>query len=395
MKRAFTPAEEVVFVPQEQQDQVEAIVQGTLLAMMPTSTPTLNSTSVQPKVTATLVSPPTLTLTPTPIPDRVMLSGIRYEHQTFNNCGPANLSMALSYWNWQGDQRDTRAYLRPNHATVDDKNVMPTEMVDFIETQTELEAVIRVGGDLDLLKRFIAAGFPVVIEKGHHPANDWWMGHFLVLNAYDDGSARFTAQDSLLGADIFYPYQKVERWWRNFNYIYLVIYPPEQEEIVLDILGSQADNMQNFQNSAQKARDEIPSLSGRDLYFAWYNLGTNLVAVGDYAGAAEAYDQAFLINAALSEKDRLYRMLWYQDGPYQAYYYTARYADVIDLGNATLAWVGMPVLEETFYWMGLAREAQGDLDKAIFDLKKVVDINPNNTRALEQLQRLGVEIPKL
>ena len=31
--------------------------------------------------------------------------------------------MALSFWGWQGDQRDTRAYLRPNFATVDDKNV--------------------------------------------------------------------------------------------------------------------------------------------------------------------------------------------------------------------------------------------------------------------------------
>jgi tetratricopeptide (TPR) repeat protein len=86
-------------------------------------------------------------------------------------------------------------------------------------------------------------------------------------------------------------------------------------------------------------------------------------------------------------------MLWYQDGPYQAYFYSGRYVDVIELGNATLAWVGEPVLEETYYWMGLAREAQGDLDKAIYDLKKVVEINPNNTQALERLQNLGVDVP--
>jgi tetratricopeptide (TPR) repeat protein len=219
------------------------------------------------------------------------------------------------------------------------------------------------------------------------------MGHYLVLNAFDDGGQRFIAQDSLIGADFSLPYAELEPWWRNFNYLFLVIYPPEREPELLSILGSQADLVENYQYAAQKARDEIPVLSGRDLYFAWYNLGTNLVALGDYAGAAGAYDQAFLINAALPEKDRLHRMLWYQDGPYQAYFYSGRYVDVIELGNATLAWVGEPVLEETYYWMGLAREAQGDLDKAIYDLKKVVEINPNNTQALERLQNLGVDVP--
>ena len=397
IKRALTPSEQVVFLPQDQQDQVQAIVAATLLALVPTSTPNVlpmsTSTPDLPGSTATLAPSPTLTITPTPIPEGAALSGIRYERQTFNNCGPANLSMALSYWDWVGDQRDTRAYLRPNHASVDDKNVSPAEMVDFIETNTGLDATVRVGGDIDLLKRFIAAGFPVIIEKGHHPANDWWMGHYLVLNAYDDGGQSFIAQDSLIGADFSLPYAELEPWWRNFNYIYLVIYPPERESELLGILGSQADPVQNYQYAAQKARDEIPGLSGRDLYFAWYNLGTNLAALGDYAGAAGAYDQAFLINAALPEGDRLHRMLWYQDGPYQAYFYSGRYADVIELGNATLAWVGEPVLEETFYWMGLAREAQGDLDKAIYDLNKVVEINPNNTQALERLQSLGVGVP--
>jgi hypothetical protein len=52
----------------------------------------------------------TATLLPTPIPVKVVLGGIVHEYQQFNNCGPANLAMALSYWGWQGDQRDTRAF---------------------------------------------------------------------------------------------------------------------------------------------------------------------------------------------------------------------------------------------------------------------------------------------
>jgi tetratricopeptide (TPR) repeat protein len=394
-KRSLTPSEKVTFLPQGAQSQVDDIVQATLEALSPTITPTplpyQTATNTQPGPTPTPIPPPTSTPPPTPIPEAVALTGIRYEHQSYNNCGPANLSMALSYWDWDGNQNDTRAYLRPSFAKIDDKNVNPAEMVTFVENFTDLKALVRVGGNQEILKRFIAAGFPVLLEKGHHPPDDWWMGHYLVLNGYDDEQNYFLAQDSLTQSDLHIPYEKLDPWWRNFNYVFLIIYPLEREAEVHSILGPHIDTTYNYQHAAQIARDEIPNLNGRNRLFALYNLGTNLVAMGDYSGAVEAYDQAFMINANLPEKDRLYRMLWYQDGPYHAYYYTGRYDDVVNLGNATLAWVGAPTLEETYYWMGLAREAQGNMDKAIYDFKKVVEINPNNTSAHQQLQRLGVE----
>ncbi len=41
-------------------------------------------------------------------------------------------------------------YLRPN-LEVDDKNVMPAEMVAFVEQSAGLKALTRVGGDIGLL----------------------------------------------------------------------------------------------------------------------------------------------------------------------------------------------------------------------------------------------------
>jgi len=32
------------------------------------------------------------------------LNGIIHHFQTWNNCGPANLAMALSFWGWEGNQ---------------------------------------------------------------------------------------------------------------------------------------------------------------------------------------------------------------------------------------------------------------------------------------------------
>jgi TolA-binding protein len=66
---------------------------------------------------------------------------------------------------------------------------------------------------------------------------------------------------------------------------------------------------------------------------------------------------------------------------------------VITLGNQTLDTVGGPILEESFYWMGLAREATGDLEKAIYDFQKAVEINPDSTPARQELVRLGVAMP--
>jgi hypothetical protein len=394
LKYALNPPQQVVFVPQE---QVDVIVQATLTALIPsvTSSPTiiasLENTPTQPGPGVTPEPSATPLPTFTPIPGKVLLTGVVHQYQKFNNCGPANLAMALSFWGWQGDQMDTAAYLRPDTR---DKNVMPAEMVGFVEKFTSLKAMVHFGGDLDLLKQFLAAGYPVIIEKGHDPANDWWMGHYLVLSGYEDAKSRFISQDSLIMANLPVPYQEIElRWWRDFNYVYLVIYPPERSSEVINILGPQVDDRFNYQFAALKAENEIPNLHGRDLFFAWYNLGTNRVALQDYTGAAEAYDIAFTIYPRLSEDDRPYRMLWYQVGPYPAYFYTGRYQDVINLANTTFAWVGEPVLEETYFWRAMAYLALGNTQKAVSDFKKAAKLNPNSTDAIAQLAHLGVAFP--
>ena len=109
------------------------------------------------------------------------------------------------------------------------------------------------------------------------------------------------------------------------------------------------------------------------------------------AAAAAAYDQAFALYPSIPEKDRPWRVLWYQVGPYPAYYQTGRYQDVINLANTTFQWIGQPILEETFYWRGMAYAALDNQEKAIEDLKKAAELNPNSTPALTELRRLGVQ----
>jgi tetratricopeptide (TPR) repeat protein len=316
-----------------------------------------------------------------------------HEYQQFNNCGPANLAMALSFWGWQGDQRDTRAFLRPN-LQVDDKNVSPEEMVAYVQHFTALRALTRVGGDLDLLKRLIAAGFPVLIEAGHHPPDDWWMGHYLVVNGYDDATGYFTVQDSLTNPDQPFLYEELAtRWWRDFNYVYVLIYPPEREAELFNILGARLDEAYSYELAAQRALQEIPARQGRDLFFTWFNLGSSRVGLKDYSAAAQAYDMAFSIYQTLSEEQRPYRLMWYQMGPYEAYYYTGRFQDVINLANTTFTWVGQAVLEESYYWRGMAYAALGQTNQAIADFQKAATLNPNYAAPRQELENLGASLP--
>lgn len=379
LRRYFNPPEEVIFVPQE---QVDAIVHATLTAMAVTPTPL---------ATETPVVSPVPSITPTAIPGRVELSGIRHEYQQFNNCAPANLSMVLSYWGWTGSQYETREYLRPSYE-IEDKNVNAFEIVDYVEKYTEYDAWWRVGGNLTLLKQLVAAGFPVLIEKGLDPSDDAWLGHYQTVSGYDDARAQFLVYDSYEGPPEAYgvSYDFVGQFWRHFNFTYVVVFPPERAAEVHAILGAQSDAQSNFQYAAELALQETTTLSGREQFFAWFNRGSNLVYLKDYAGAAQAYDMAFSLYAALPQEERPWRLLWYQDGPYAAYYHTGRYQDVINLAHSTLINVDKPVLEETYYWRGLAKEGLGDREGAIEDLQRAYNLNPNSTPAGDELRRLNV-----
>lgn len=389
IKYAISPPEEAVFTPDP---TLVAMVQETIAAFTPTpsATPT---TSPTPGPTATIEFTPTPIPTSTPIPDQVFLTGIRHEYQKRNNCGPATLAMALSFWGWEGDQRDTAASLKPLPT---DKNVMPYEITDYVEGEVGMRAVVRVAGDLDLIKQLIAGGYPVMIEKGKDHT-DGWVGHYQLLAGYDDAQSHFNAYDSLNGVftegqTLLVPYETIETDWLHFNHTYIVVFPEDRETDVFRILGPDSDETSNFYKAADRASIDIFNSTGRDLFFAWYNRGTNLMRLADYGGAALAYDEAFNTYATLDSDERPWRILWYQTGPYFAYYFTGRYYDVLNLANQTLDVMQDPVLEESYYWRALAKEALGDIEGAIEDLRTSLIHHPDFDPSLYQLNRLGASI---
>lgn len=387
IRHALSPPEEAVFAPNP---TLAAMVESTFSAL--TSTPNIAVTATMtPIPSATPILTATPTPTATPIPDRILLDGIRHEYQQWNNCGPTNLAMALSYWGWEGDQRDTAAYLKPNPR---DKNVMSYELANYVSEETPLSAIVRYGGDLELLREFIAAGLPVIIEKGLDSKKSGWIGHYQVLAGYDEEKETFFAYDSYEGdfsngQTLPEPYEEIESYWRHFNYIYMVIYPPDRQAEVFAILGPHQDENFNLLHAAEKASLDILRLTGRDQFFSWYNRGTSLMLLTDYGGSAIAYDEAFKLYASLESASRPWRIFWYQTGPYFAYYFSGRYYDVLNLATQTIDNAGEPAIEESFYWRALAKEALGDVAGAIEDLRTSIKYHPDFEPSIFQLDRLG------
>jgi len=158
-------------------------------------------------------------------------------------------------------------------------------------------------------------------------------------------------------------------------------------------LGPLADADNAARLSLERAQAEGQSLSGIDQFFAWFNVGSSHVALRQYGDATYAYDYAFqLYNDMTGDNSiRPYRMMWYQTGPYFAYYYSNRFSDVINLATTTLEdTISEPVLEESLIWRGRAYYMAGDTQAAIKDYRAALKVHPNWPPAVQALQDLGI-----
>lgn len=357
---------------------------------LPTPLPANQRPNATPAVTTDQPTPDSATATPLPptatsepLPASVRLDGFRYEAQKPNACGPASLAVLLSFHDWPGSQADTLTFLKPK---LWDKNVRPDEMLAFVES-VGLRGIVRANGTIELLKRLLHMGLPVMVQKGIWLGErDGWLGHYETLTGYDDGAQVFIAQDTFQGPDFEVGYEQMSDEWRAFNYTYLVVYLPELEGKVMALIGSDVDRELNATRGLERALSETTSSQGELRAFALFNQGTNLVTLYRYQEAALAFDEARTVGLP-------WRMLWYQTGPYKAYFYSGRYQDVLDLANATLARTGG--LEESMYWRGQARQVTGDVAGAVEDYREALKSNPNFTAAQGALEYLGYTIEEV
>lgn len=374
--------------------ETQALAAAPESAELPTVAPTQETAAAdatpEPTAEPTTTPTPAPTATPKPLPPQAIIPDVGVVRQSFNNCGPANLTQVLNWYGSDITQEDVASYLKPNP---EDRNVSPWQIADYVnEFMPGYKAIARSGGDLDMLRRFMAAGFPVVIEKGYDlPESGWW-GHYLTLYGYDDAKEELYSQDSYLGpfdgSGRVDSYDEFIHFWQQFNNTFYVVYTADQEEQVHAILGDDMyDDLKMWQKVAAMAEQETKDRP--DDAFSWFNLGTALTRIGGltgenqyYEGGAQAFDRAREIGLPP-------RMLWYQFQPYLAYLKLERYQDVIDLADATLETQGGRNVEETFWYKGHALAYLGDIQGSIDAYRQSLAVNENFYPAQISLDSLG------
>lgn len=348
------------------------------------ATPTLIPTraaALLPSPTTTATLPPPPIATQIPAPPSYQAVGYKFVKQTWNTCGPANLTQALNYMGWPGSKEQVIDYLKP---TTEDRNVSPWEMVNYVNEylnkEKAIKAIMRYGGDMNLLKRLVSNGFGVIIEKGYFVAGEGWMGHYLTLQGYDDSRGQMHGLDTYLG-DRWEDYSELDTRWQQFNRVFLVLYPADRDRELASVLGPYHDVNYGYRMALSRAREEASEAP--DNPYTWFNLGTSYTLLGDFSRAADAFDRARDNRAG----DGLpWRMLWYQFAPYEAYYNDGQYNEVLSLAEATLN--TSADLEESHYWRGMALAALDDTNGAARAFQKALNINPRFWPASDRLNEV-------
>lgn len=306
---------------------VLAICGGVFIASMNKTTPgspleennnvSQNSSSKPlPTTEARLPEPPT----------SHQLTGASHAFQTFNNCGPASLSMALSLYDIVVSQQELGNELRPYQNAAGDNDDKSVTLEELAEKARDYNLVPyhRSNGDMDKIKSFIAQGFPVITRTLLTEGND--IGHYRVVTGYNNNERYIVQNDSLQGRDLQYSYDNFLALWKPYGYEYLVLVPEDKIEIAETILGDERDARVAWQNSVERLKGEIQS-NPNDAQLK-FSLAVAYYHTGEYEKTIQEFEAV--------ESRLPFRTLWYQIEPLLAYQKLERYDELLPRIQAIL-----------------------------------------------------------
>ena len=281
------------------------------------------------------------------IPTQKMLAGGTHVFQTFNNCGPASLSMALSYYDIQESQTEIGQSLRPYQnpqGINDDKSVTLQELALRAE-EYNFTAYHRPAGSIKIMQALVAQDIPVIARTWLEPGED--IGHYRVIIGYDQDREILIQDDSLQGNDLEYSYEDFNEIWQAFNYEFLVLVPSGKQRMVETILGDIFDSEAAWEQAYAQSQQQLQS-NPSDIYAA-FNQSVAAYQLGRYQESIAAFE---------SVQDELPdRMLWYQIDPLLAYYRTGSYEEVLRISQSIFD-DSNPSFSELHYLRGLIFEKQ-------------------------------------
>lgn len=309
-----------------------------------------------------IIPSPQPVASPLVIPSVKTLAGGTHTFQTFNNCGPAALSMAFSYLGITENQRTLGMALRPYQVPGGDNDDKSVTLQEIALKAQEYGFVTyqRPGGTTEILEAFVSQDIPVITRTWLRLNED--IGHFRVVKGYDKTARTLTQDDSLQGKNLVYSYEDFLELWSAFNYEFLVLVPIEKKSIAEKILGDMVDEQTAWEKSLQMAQSQLSS--DQNALYPQFNRSVALFALGRYQESIDAYESV----AGRLPK----RMLWYQLEPILAYYQLERYDKVLQMSDAILNNQNR-AYSELHFLKGLIYDKRGEseaADRAFADAQK-------------------------
>lgn len=317
---------------------------------------------------------PSPTPSPAPLPSSRVIPGELHVFQTFNNCGPASLSMLLSYYGMQVSQAELGNKLRPYQVPGgdnDDKSVMLSELAKESE-ERGFTAYHRPGGNVLLLKHFIANDIPVLVRTWLKSGED--IGHYRVIRGYDDTTGEFIQDDSLQGKNLRYSYDDLLSLWQAFSYEYVVIIPPGKEDLARTILSDDIDEKIAWQRTKEQLLGELKK--DPDDVYNLFNMSVAMFHLGDYSQSVSYFEKV--------ESRLPFRMLWYQIEPIEAYYRDGQYDKVLTITDTILNNHNR-AFSELYYLRGLIYKERGQTRDSIREFELARKYNSNFQPAINEL----------
>ncbi|RJP47321.1 MAG: hypothetical protein C4584_00600 [Armatimonadetes bacterium] len=324
------------------------------------------------------------TPTPTPVPKvKLVLPGTSYFltdipfiYQTFNNCGPASLSMILKFYNLNVSQEELGNILRPYQHPLgynDDKSVTFPEFIPIVENYN-LVSFHRPNGDIDKVKLLLTNDIPILTRTW--VKEDYPVGHFRIITGYDDQTGNFTQVDSIGGYQRI-PYQRFLNLWQPFNYEYMTITSPEKEAVVKKIIGEEVDESVAWQNALKKA--QLEESLHPDSVFPLFNQSVAHYHLRQYTESVEVFEKV--------EKRLTSNTLWYQIEPILAYQQLKNHTRVLSLTDRVFQG-GNIAFSELYIIRGEVYLDQGNREAAQREFEKAYQYNRNLPQAKEKLNSI-------
>ncbi len=341
---------------------------------------TITNTSLSPTFTPSKLKP---NISPTPQvifrapPVDKILANDYHVFQTFNNCGPAALSMALSYYGINISQQVLGDELRPfqnPQGDNDDKSVTLEELGEKAK-EYGLIPYHRPNGNIDLIKLFITYDIPIMARTLTKIDED--IGHYRIIKGYNDETGQIIQDDSLQNKNLWFSYEDFSSLWKRFNFEHLVLVPKEKQEIAEAILGEEKDPKTAWEKAAKNAKEQL-NINPNDIYTR-FNLSVALYNIGNYQESVAEFEKV--------ENQLPFRTLWYQIEPIKAYYELGNYERVFEITDKVLSnW--NRAFSELYYLRGQIYLKKQNKEAARQEFEKAVFYNRNFIPAQEALKTL-------